>query len=173
MSRTSDLIRNSSFWSNLFKTPANKNDLENILQSIPLFDKLSYKQLKDITKLIHHRAYQPDEVIFMQDDPGIALYIILEGNVEIQMNFDQQTIKLTEFNECDFFGELALLENEIRSASAVSKTNTKLAVIFKPDFDEFIDKHPSEGVKILRGFTKILSVRLKELNNDYIGSMKN
>lgn len=172
MSKTSEFIRNSSFWSNLFKTTTPKNDLESILLSIPLFTKLNNKHLKELTKLIHHRAYQEDEIIFMQDDPGIAIYIILEGNVEIQMNVDGVKYTLAEFKECDFFGELALIENEIRSATAISKTNSKFAVIFKPDFDEFIDKYPSVGLNILRGLNQILSVRLKKINNEYLKSLK-
>ncbi len=86
------------------------------------------------------------------------------------MNGDK--ITLAVFKKGDFFGELALVDNEKRSASAIAKIDTKLSVIFKPDLDEFIEKYPKKGIKILEGIAEITAVRLRTLNEDYFNLRK-
>lgn len=67
----------------------------------------------------------------------------------------------------DFFGELALVDGEKRSASAIAKTDCKVSVIFKPDLDEFIEKYPRKGIKILTGISSMIALRLRAINEDY------
>ena len=161
-------VVHSSFWVNLFKSPAEETDLKNSLKSIPLFNELTKSDLSSLTKIIHNRTYVPNEFIFSAGDPGIGLYIIREGEVEIErQNTYQVKKRLATFSKGDFFGELALVDGEKRSASAIAKTACKLAVIFKPDLDEFIEKYPRKGIKILTGISSIIALRLRKLNEDY------
>lgn len=159
----------SSFWSNLFKTPTEKNDLEEVLVSMLPFKNLSNKSINSILKLFHNRVYAVNEYIFYQNDPGIGLYIIITGEILITFETeDNERYDLAHLSRGDFFGELALLDEGRRSASAIALKESQLAVIFKPDLDEFIESYPSEGIKILRGITQIISRRLRNLNQDYI-----
>jgi CRP-like cAMP-binding protein len=161
-------IIHSSFWANLFKSPTEKTDLENSLLSVPLFSNLSPKDLTYIFQIIHTRNYVAGEYIFYQGDPGIGLYMIRDGEIIIQRNTESGLIPLATFVKGDFFGELALVDGEKRSASAIAKTDTRLAVIFKPDLDDFIYKYPKKGIKILQGVAHIIAVRLRQLNEDHI-----
>lgn len=159
----------SSFWANLFKTPTKKDDLENVLLSMPPFEKLEPKYFKILFKLIHYRAYTANEYIFMQNDPGIGLYLIIKGEVLItEETEDGERFDLANLGRGDFFGELALLDEETRSASAIALKDSQLAVLFKPDLDEFVETHPKEGIKILRGMSQIIATRLRNLNHDYL-----
>lgn len=160
---------NSSFWSNLFKTSTEKSDIEEIFTSILPFKNLSKKHIDYLLKIVHNRVYSVNEYIFYQNDPGIGLYIIINGEILITLDsFYNERFDLAHLHRGDFFGELALLDEERRSASAIALKESHLAVIFKPDLDEFIESHPSEGIKILRGITQIISRRLRNLNQDYI-----
>jgi CRP-like cAMP-binding protein len=173
MPANSRIIARSSFWENLFKTPAAKNDLEHVLKAMPPFSKFNSKHLNDFLALIHNRVYATGEYIFHQDDPGIALYIIVEGEVVIsETHTDGENYDLALLTKGDFFGEIALLDEGARSASAIATRQSTLAVIFRPDFDEFIDKYPKKGVEILTGISQILTTRLKALNQDYIVLLK-
>ncbi|MCX7797457.1 MAG: cyclic nucleotide-binding domain-containing protein [Melioribacter sp.] len=159
----------SSFWANLFKTPPNKSELEETLRIMPPFKDLSSKAFKNLLKLFHNRVYQANEYIFYQNDPGIGLYVIINGEVLITMQVENNgQLNLAHLRRGDFFGELALLDNDTRSASAIALKESRIAVIFKPDLDEFIDSYPQEGVKILRGISQIISRRLRNLNHDYL-----
>lgn len=159
----------SSFWTNLFKSPTAKSEIETLLLSLPPFRKLDNKHINLLLKIVHHRTYVPNEYIFHQGDPGIGLYIIQDGEVLIshksENGYEHKFVKL---GVGDFFGELALLDGELRSASALSLKESKLIVIFRPDLDEFIEKFPKKGIDILRGISQIITTRLRRVNEDYV-----
>jgi len=158
----------NSFWANIFNPPTEKVDLEKSLQAIPLFKSLGKRDITNLSRIIHNRNYLEGEYIFYKGDPGIGLYLIREGEVSISREKDQKDkITLATFSKGDFFGELAMIDGETRSASAIANTDTRLAVIFKPDIDEFIDKYPKKGIKILQGIAHIVAVRLRALNEEY------
>ncbi len=158
----------SSFWANIFNSPAEKTNLKKSLQSIPVFSMLSRKDLSNLLHIIHTRNYLSGEFIFYQGDPGIGLYLINEGEVIIQRtNENSEVVHLATFYEGDFFGELALVDGEKRSASAIAKTDCRLSVIFKPDLDEYIEAYPRKGIKILQGISQIVAVRLRKINEDH------
>ncbi len=162
-------ITTSSFWANLFKSPTTQNDLETMLCSLPPFNQLKKKNTKELMKIIHTRVYSPNEYIFMEGDPGIGMYIVEEGEVVILKDLGNGIEEeFARFSKGDFFGELSTLFEDVRSASAKAVTDTKLAVMFRPDLDDFIDKYPKEGIKILRGFTHIVITRLRKMNEDYV-----
>jgi CRP-like cAMP-binding protein len=169
MSNINDEIIHSSFWSNFFNSPTEKIDLVKALQLIPFFKELSKKEISLLTNIIHNRNYLAGEFVFYQGDPGIGLYIIRDGEVIIQRSVEsKEIISLATFSRGDFFGELALVDGEKRSASAIAKTDTRLAAIFKPDLDEFIENYPKKGIKILQGISEIIAMRLRKLNEDHI-----
>ena len=158
----------ASYWSNFFKTPSQSTDVESVLANMSPFRNLSQKYLKLLMKIVHYRDYDKDEYIFCEGDPGVGLFIVQNGSVEIYLDLDKnQKRKIAEFDQGDFFGDMALLDETPRSASAIAAENTRLAVIFKPDLDEFIDRHPVQGVSILRGLSQIIASRLRILNKDY------
>jgi len=158
----------SSFWSNIFNYSTEKTDLQISLQSIPLFKSLNKRDLALILNILHNRSYLPNEYIFYQGDPGIGLYIVRQGEVKIIHEYENGSkVDLATFAKGDFFGELALVDGETRSASAIAETEVKAAVIFKPDLDEFIEKYPKKGIKILNGISHIIATRLRSLNEEF------
>ncbi len=171
---STNFSKTNSFWSNLFKTTANKQDLQSIICSLPPFERLKGKHVAMLMKLVHQRSYQPNEYIFVEGDPGLGIYFIESGKVritkEIKNNVEET---LAELSEGDFFGELSAVDEMPRSASAMALTETKVGVIFKPDLDEFIEKFPKEGIHILRGLAKIISTRLRRFNEEYIELLSN
>jgi CRP-like cAMP-binding protein len=168
MSEENKKTIHSSFWSNIFNPSTETDELVKSLQTIPLFKSLTKKDLTNLMGIIHNRNYLAGEYIFYQGDPGIGLYIIREGEVLINRENEKgDKITLAVFQKGDFFGELALVDGEKRSASAIAKSDTRLSVIFKPDLDEFIEKYPKKGIKVLQGIAEITTVRLRTLNEDY------
>ena len=174
MEETTNKTVHSSFWANIFKNPTEKTDLKMSLRSIPLFESLRKRDISLLLNIIHSRNYLLGEYIFYQGDPGIGLYVIREGEVQISRSGGNgMEINLATFKKGDFFGELALVDGEKRSASAIAKTDVKAVVIFKPDLDEFIEKYPKKGIKILKGISNIIAQRLRTLNEDYFSLQSN
>lgn len=160
--------KQSNFLSNLFKTTSEKAEIIELLQSIPPFQDLNSKELDQLLCIMHDRVYAQNEFIFYQGDPAIATYIVCYGEIELASIKDNDNrLTLTKFHRGDFFGELAFLEEEKRFASAFASKDSGLLVIFKPDLDEFIDKYPKKGIKILKGISRIFAARLRKLNLEY------
>jgi len=169
METKKNILKHSSFWSNLFKSTAQKSELENILTSLPLFKEFNSKDLKSLFPIIHNRVYQENEFIFFEGDPSIGMFIVIDGEISVQKNLENgNKLKLANFTKGDFFGEHALLNDEKRNASAIAVKDSNIAIIFKPDLDDYIEKNPRKGVSILRGLNEILAARLKNTNNDFI-----
>lgn len=147
----------SSFWANIFNPPTESDDLVKTLRSIPIFTSLTKRDFSTFISIFHSRNYLAGEYIFYQGDPGIGLYILREGEVEIiRENEKGDKLTLAAIHKGDFFGELALIDGEKRSASAVAKNDTRLSVIFKPDLDEYIEKYPEKELKYCRELPKLL-----------------
>lgn len=163
------LKRQNAFLTNLFKTPAEKSELINLLLSISPFSELDKKEIENLLSIIHDRIYESNEYIFYQGDPSIAIYIVFEGEIELtSRNSENKKVTLSRYKKSDFFGEMAFIDDEKRFASAKAVRESKLLVIFKPDLDEFIEKFPKKGVKILKGICQIFAARLRKMNHDYI-----
>lgn len=168
MMNQKNIITKSSFWANLFKSTTEKSDLESLLLSVPMFKNFKRTHLKHLFTIVHNRVYTANEYVFYQGDPGIGLYIVIDGEILIKQTLESdEQIDLASLGKGDFFGELALLDDDIRSASAIAYKESELAVIFKPDLDKFIEKFPKEGTQILQGMAEILVTRLKKLNEEY------
>lgn len=162
----------SNFLSNLFKSPSEKTELSKLLLSVPPFRELNQKDIEQMINIMHDRVYAQNEFIFYQGDPSIAIYIVFDGEIELISSKDgssnKATITVAKYHKGDLFGEMAFLEDEKRFASAIAVNDCKLLVIFKPDLDEFVDKYPKKGLKILKGISQIFALRLRKLNQEYI-----
>lgn len=165
----SEEITHSSFWANIFKKNNKLSELINIFSSLLPFKSLNKKELELLFSFTHSRNYVQGEFIFYQNDPGIGFYIILEGTVIIKRKVnDLITTNISKLTKGDFFGELALSDNHLRTGSAVALENCRIAVIFKQDLDDFISKFPRKGIKILEGFNHIIAARIRKLNEEVI-----
>ncbi len=158
----------SSFWANIFNPPTEKDELVKIMKATPLFRTLSKREISSLGGIIHNRNYLSGEYIFYQGDPGIGLYFITEGEINIVRESDNgMKVTLAIFQPGDFFGELALVDSAKRSASAIASKDSKISVIFKTDIDEFIERNPKKGIYILRGIAEITAERLRRVNEDF------
>jgi CRP-like cAMP-binding protein len=169
MDKDENEIIRSSFWSNFFSSSAKKVDLKDHIFTVPIFKDLRSNEISQLIKIIHNRNYLAGECIFYEGDPGIGIYIIRSGEVEIKRAVESGgNHLLAYFRKGDIFGESALVDGEKRTASATAKTDVSLSVIFKPELDEFTERYPKKGIKILQGITAILVTRLRKLNEENI-----
>lgn len=136
--------------------------LESILRGIPIFEDLSRRELAAIERILHEREYQTDEIIFRQEEPGMGMYIIASGTVTIIS--EPSSMQWSELGAGEFFGEIALLDEHPRSASAVAKTPCKIFGFFQPDLFALIDRDPRLGVKIVIRLARMIGARLRRAN---------
>ncbi len=129
---------------------------------------LTNSEIKQIAKIAYVREFQSEEYIFRTGQPAAAMFIILTGEVQIVREGENGTlIELVRLKTNDTLGELALLDNSPRSASALAVKPSKLLAIFREDLNDFIDSNPELGAKILRKLAIITGYRLR-LTNDLL-----
>ena len=114
----------------------------------------------------------PGEKTSTEWEPGAGLYIIKSGRVAISKQIQHASpVQLAEFVAGNFFGELALIEEIPRSATAKAVENTKLLAFPKPDLDRLIERQPQLAVKILYNLSRLVAQRLI-LANQNVGRLQ-
>ncbi|WP_461114303.1 cyclic nucleotide-binding domain-containing protein [Spirosoma jeollabukense] len=127
-----------------------------LLAHTSLFDLTPNNVLASITPIMKEEKHQTGDTIFHKGDLGTGMYVIYTGEVAI---LDGET-ELARFSRGDFFGELALLDTEARSATAEAITDVRLLRI---DQDDFYDLMEERG-EVLRSIVRSLSGRIRRQN---------
>jgi CRP-like cAMP-binding protein len=114
------------------------------LRSSPLFAPCPDPVLAEVGRRLRHRHFRRNEVVFHQGDPGDALHIITAGAVKIVLPSPEgEEAIIATLHAGDFFGELALLDGEPRSATATATEPTETMTLPRDVFRELLDRHPS------------------------------
>lgn len=149
-----------SLWASL--TRADSGDPEDdLLSAVPLFEDLTPREIDAVQRLLHRRDYVAGESVFVQGEPGLGMYIISRGSVSIQS--EPSGRELVELRDGDFFGEIALLNEVIRTATARAKTDCTLLSLFQPDLLGLLERSPRLGVKVLLSLARLVGLRLVEV----------
>ena len=100
-----------------------------------------------------------DEVIIEENKPGVGMYIIESGKVNITLGKENKLLVL--LSNGDFFGEMALILEGQRTASAIATEPTKLLGFFQPDLFNLLETSPKTGNKILYRLAQMIAERLR------------
>ena len=138
------------------------NEIIRELRKIPLFDSLSEQDLELLSEKLSSVQFKKDEVIIREGDLGDCLYIIKSGSVlvETQIEETEHPVVLARLEDGDYFGEMALITGEPRSATVIAEEDVTLWRLLKIDFDTLIMNNP----QITLSLTHMLSHRLMKTN---------
>jgi CRP/FNR family cyclic AMP-dependent transcriptional regulator len=129
-----------------------------VLKRVPLFCDLSEGELARFAEVTREREYPKNSVILFEDDPGDALYIVSTGQVKVVLiGEDGREVILSVLGDGDFFGEMALIDDEPRSAHVIAMKDSHLLVLRRDDFQAQIEHQPKIALKLL----KVLVTRLR------------
>ncbi len=130
----------------LFSAPKNAGLLQP-LAAVTLFSKLSQRELKTVSTLIHERRALAGEIIFDEGEDGQAIYIVFSGQVMIcHQGSDASPIAMVGPGR--IFGELALIDGGVRSAQARVVSDCELGVMFRGDFENLMQSHAVIAAKV-------------------------
>jgi CRP/FNR family cyclic AMP-dependent transcriptional regulator len=120
-----------------------QNDLLMVLGRLPVFEGLSRNELRLVERMLHERRYKKGETVFNEDEPGAGMYIIISGEVGITRKMDDgKELSLAIVKEHNFFGELALLDEIPRSATAKAISEAVLFAFSKPSLETVCRRNP-------------------------------
>lgn len=138
-----------------------------VLRRVPLFSELSPADFQRVMEVARERSYPKNSVILFEDDPGDALYVVGAGQVKVVLiGEDGREVILSVLGEGEFFGEMALIDDEPRSAHVIAMEDSTLVVLRREDFQPILNSTAAIAIALLRE----LSRRLRRVD-EKVGSL--
>ncbi len=120
------------------------------LRNVPLFESLDDETARKLCQLLESIDCKAETSLFCAGDEGDAMYLIERGKVRISVRAtDGRDMTLTELGRGDFFGEMALLDGQRRSADAIVVEDARVAVLSREHFLSFVRSSPDVALELL------------------------
>jgi CRP-like cAMP-binding protein len=132
-----------------------------LLARVPVFSTLQAEDLERIAELAVPRGFEAGQVVFREGDASDTCYVVHSGRTRaVHEHGDGRTITLATFGPGDIFGELALFEDELRSATVEALQDTSVVAVLGPDMRRLMIEHPQISMRLVIA----LGRRLRETN---------
>lgn len=132
-----------------------------LLRRVPVFSSLREDDLARVAQVAVPRRFTADEVVFREGDESNTCYIVRSGRARaVRAHGDGRMLTLAHFGPGDIFGELAMFDDERRSATVETLENTEVIAILGGDMRRLLREHPEIAIKLLAA----LGARLRETN---------
>jgi CRP/FNR family cyclic AMP-dependent transcriptional regulator len=145
----------------LFGLPHARDPRLQMLKNVVLFKDLSLRDLAMVNSLMHERQYLADEVIFDAGEEGQGLFLVLNGRIKIILPPPTEEL-LLELGPGAFFGEVALLDQSLRTAQARAIEDTHIVVLFRAEFLSLLETHGNIASRISFQLARVLAARLRQ-----------
>jgi len=128
------------------------------------FLKMPLKAAQNPSHQSMNRMYKDNEMIFCESEPGNELFIIQSGKVKITKIVDEEVL-LAVLKKGDIFGEMALLDNSPRSASAISFGDTQVIAINRQSFEVMVQQQPQMATRLIQLLSERIWTAYRQLEN--------
>ncbi len=107
------------------------------------------------------KQYEKGDVVFHRGDDGDCMYVVQQGEVEAIAETDDGELRLRTMGPTEFFGEMALFENEVRTATVRATKPTRLLTVDKKNFMRGIHEDPSLAFRVVQ----TMASRIRDLTD--------
>lgn len=143
-------------------------ETHDFLKYVPIFSELDENALDQIATIGTRKNFKKDAVVLFEHESGSALFIIIEGKVKIsRVSDDGKEVILTILSDCDFFGEMAILDGMTRSANVTAMEDSEVFIIQRTEFINLLKTHPEVSIALLQELTQRLrsaDMKIKSLS---------
>ncbi len=157
---------------------SHKKDIEQF-KKIGILSDLDESEIEEVYKIAKRVEVPAGTVIMKEGDVGDSMFLFLEGEVEVSKNltlkigkkgFSQAEKSMVKLNAeyVSFFGDMAMFENDTRSATITASTDCLLYEIKRDDFEKLCQERPEIGYKIIRKIATVLCQRVRKGNQDVL-----
>ena len=134
-----NLMKHSPEFKDAIEVMYAERAVKTYLRKVPLFSNLDESTLERLEKDVNLKSYKSGDIIFNEGDQGDSLYVIRTGFVKItKKHLDKEQI-IAYLSQGNYFGEMALLEDERRTATVSAFTNVEVLQVLKEDFNMLLD----------------------------------
>ena len=132
-----------------------------LVREIDIFSGLSVSELAAVASVTKAVSHQADQVVIREGDLGETLFLVVKGSVAVLKHLDADNeLELDQIDSGDYFGEMALFENQKRSASIRTLTESEFLTLHKAEFNEIVHEFPEIALNACR----VLSTRIRRLH---------
>jgi CRP/FNR family cyclic AMP-dependent transcriptional regulator len=137
-----------------------------IYRQINEFQNFTDSELAEINRIIQEKNYVEGDIIFNEGDESTELYILVKGQIELQIKIAPQLADSTILvvKPCEIFGELSFVDPKPRAATARCVKKTTVAVLQRDDFENLVKTQPDVGLRFYRNIALLLSDKLRKMN---------
>lgn len=139
------------------------------LRAIPLLSKIADADLKILGGMLKETRTKAGENIITEGESGDEMFVLIEGTVDIIKSTifgDKFVVATLDAKKHSVFGEMAMIDNDKRSATVKAKKDCVSLSINRKDFDKFCNEHPKSGVELLRLISINLVRNIRAENNN-------
>ncbi len=134
------------------------------LRHVHLFNELTEADLGTLAVVCFQQSFDQGHILFAEGEPGDALYLVTSGAVRLVKSSPRGEQELAVMGTGDFFGEMALVDQSPRSATAIVQRHGTLLVLPKAQLDRLLEGDHEFALKLYKIFTKTLCERLRHAN---------
>ncbi len=146
-------------------------DTAQLLRNLPLFENLDDRELNELVAVAVPRSFEKGEVIFQEGQFGEVMYVVRSGRVLIKREHaGGRTIALTELGPGSLFGELAVLDGEVRSATVECTEPTQAVALTAPDVRRVLTRNPEIAMKVIVSLSRMLREANERIGDQYFQS---
>lgn len=146
-------------------------DTAELLRNLPLFEDLNDREMGELVAVAVPRSFEKGEVIFQEGQFGEVMYVVRNGRVLIKReHVGGRTIALAELGAGSLFGELAVLDGEVRSATVECMESTQAVVLTAPDVRRVLLRNPEIAMKVIVSLSRMLRKANERIGDQYFQS---
>lgn len=143
------------------------SSIERLLPRLEVFNFLEKEDYPIIEKYMFSYDYEKGSYVFKEGAHGGYMFFIVDGEIEIIKQFDTAKHTIATLSTGRSVGEMSLIDGAPRSATARAKTDLKLIVLKREDFNKLNEENPAIANKVLMGVAALLSSSLRDTNNRF------
>ena len=148
-----------------------------ILRKVSILKDLTDSELAEVWNICRLAEFESGSIIMREGESGDSMYFFVEGTVDVSKSMTlkldsgsnskvEKSMVILKAPAVAIFGEMAMLEEEPRSATITALSHCVLYELDRNDFTELCDSRPELGLKLLRGIAGIMSGRIRKTNED-------
>ncbi|MCH7590711.1 cyclic nucleotide-binding domain-containing protein [PVC group bacterium] len=136
------------------------------LKKVSIFEGLTDKDIEKVESICTTSEKKENDIVFIEQSIGKELYIVLEGEVEIQIELisPEEFVPIRKMCPGDVFGELALIDTGARSATARCSKASKFIIIEREEFLTLLEADHRFGYIVMRNLARLVCGRIRQTN---------
>ncbi len=148
----------------LHRLDSRQQEIVALLRRTRIFSELGDQELLELLHVLHERRYAAGETVFLQGEPGLGLYVVHHGEVEVKQSFQDGTHHLARLGPGEIFGEVSFLDGGVRSANVAATQPTGLIGFYRTELMNLLNCHPVLASHVLLALGRLMGLRMRAVN---------